>query len=71
MFKYKVSIYMKSGNIIYERMNANDVKMIRQDWANKEIIIICWFIKGCPESNVIEKSEIEAIIIKKWYQKWG
>lgn len=71
MFKYKVSVYMKSGNIIHIHGNKNLVLSLKMDWTNKEIIVLIWQTNNCPERNVIEKSEIEALVIKKWWQRWG
>jgi len=65
MFKLKISIYMKSGNVIYFWANkfkytklSNPERMI--EWVGTNF-----------NSMTIDVCEIEAIIVKKWYQAWG
>jgi len=61
MFKYKVSIYMKSGNVIYLRCTTiigiknHTLKLVN---SNCEFYFIC-------------ADGIEGIILKKWWQRWG
>lgn len=68
MFKYKVSVYMKSGNIIYLRLK--DVKdLICQIFPNRDKsytkdVYISFGIN-------IDFNYVEALITKKWWQRWG
>jgi len=60
MFKYKVSIYMKSGNIIYLKCKNFDFTNPINTFCNTD----CYLYK-IPIENV------EGYLIKKWYQRWG
>jgi hypothetical protein len=67
MFKYKVSIYLKSGNIIYLRLKDDD-KVDLIGWYLEETKNY-FFINNC--NSLARLSEIEAIIVKEWWQRWG
>lgn len=71
MCKYKVSIYLKSGNIIYTRIKQR----------SKYFHLFILFYQNSPEEFFklftyapvvnIDFEQVEAIIIKKWWQRWG
>lgn len=67
MKEYKVSVYMKSGNVIY--IKCEDC-VVHRTADNKNIERI-QFIKPDVKDWVIVGSEIECVIAKKWWQKWG
>lgn len=67
MFKLKVSIYMKSGNVIYIRVGSIGCVRLSGSIENREIE---WH-KGNFRKMTIDVDEIECIIIKEWYQRWG
>ena len=64
MFIYKVSIYLKSGNVVYIKMKELDFYRGQ----GNEILLQ----KSHLNSNIILTPNcIEAIVIKKWWQQWG
>jgi len=65
MFKYKVSVYLKGGNVINLRKKYQEMKNIHRciEITKQKIISI---IEG-----LIITEEIQALIIKKWWQRWG
>lgn len=74
MFQYKVSIYMKSGNKIRFRLydyefsidNHKQEFSFRKKIINKyKDIIEKW------ESIYVDKKDIDGIIVKRWWQRWG
>lgn len=66
MFKLKVSIYMKSGNVIYIRVKNFAYRKLSGS-AVKEI----QWEKGNFKNMTIDCNEIEGIIVKDWWAKWG
>lgn len=71
MFKYKVSVYMRSGNVIYLKVKQR----------SKYKMLFLFFHLKLPEEffelytyapiEHIDFKQVEAIIIKKWWQRWG
>lgn len=70
MFKLKVSFYMKSGNIIYLRLKVQKYYILFAlfDFNFLEKVKELYIASGL---NHINYAELEAIIIRKWWQKWG
>lgn len=70
MFRYKVSIYLESGNIIYYRPLTKEILCrLKEQYEDKSKI--WWYDNKDNICSEIKKVRIEAIIIKKWWQKWG
>lgn len=67
MKEYKVSVYMKSGNVIY--IKCKDC-LVRRDSGGVNIEKII-FIKPDVKDIAIISKEVECVIAKKWWQKWG
>jgi hypothetical protein len=69
MFKYKVSIYLKSGNVIYVKSKGyqyNHLFYFFHDYSLNEILTK--YISPCMHIDLLQ---VEGIIIKKWWQRWG
>lgn len=67
MKKYKVSVYMKSGNVIY--IKCEDCVIYRTD--DGKSIEKIKYINPNAKDWVLVGSEVECVIAKKWWQKWG
>lgn len=65
MFKYKISVYMKSGNVIYVRLDAYELKVLRGLRLRRAENEFFDF------NHIIDIAQIEGITSKKWWQKWG
>lgn len=65
MFKYKVSVYMKSGNVMYIRLDAYELKVLRDTILNRP------GNKFYDDTYIVDTIQIEGIVSKKWWQRWG
>jgi hypothetical protein len=59
MFKYKVTIYMKSGKIMRFRLHDYEFDNNTEN------------IKIMESKGFVKPGRAEGVIIKKWWQRWG
>jgi hypothetical protein len=70
MFKYKITIVLKSGYEIRVRGDSPDYEICENEY-NDDIFLA---LRNIPKKNFsfcCLNTEIAAIIIKHWYQRWA
>jgi len=72
MFKYKVSIYLKGGQIVYVRFNEKSLDQFKNEYADYITYKTHKIYSLLKECELIgDYSDIALLRTRKWWQRWG